>query len=258
MLDDKEIASLAKVRRIRPWQEERRYLQAMVLYSLSRSPPVLKGGTYLWFFHGLNRFSEDLDFTATGSIDRNLVEDVSDTLLLFGLRNDVRVLKDDRHVFSFRVDARGPLHRSEKDVSRTKVEISRRERVVLSPLVMRLDEPRYGLPLVFLRGMDLREVISEKVRALLTRATARDLYDLWHVVVRLDLEPDFELVAKKMDFYSKKYSHEELIRRISFMRDSWEKELGPIVIGELPSFDEVKASVLAALRAEGVREVNGR
>jgi len=257
MLDDKEIARLAKVRRIRPWQEEKRYLQALVLYSLSRSPPVLKGGTYLWFFHGLNRFSEDLDFTATVSMDRHLVEDVSDTLLLFGVRSDVRVLKDDRYVLSFRVDARGPLHRSEKDISHTNVEISRRESVLLPPLVVRLDEPRYGLPLVFLRGMDLREVISEKIRALLTRTTARDLYDLWHVMVRLGSEPDSELVGKKMDFYAKKYDQKEFIRRISMMRDSWEKELNPIVVGELPSFDEVKEGVLVALCGEGVRGVSG-
>lgn len=257
MLDDKEIASLAKVRRIRPWQEEKRYLQALVLYSLSRSPPVLKGGTYLWFFYGLNRFSEDLDFTATGSVNRQLVDDVSETLLLFGVRNDVRMLKDDRYVLSFRVDARGPHHRSEKDVSHTNVEISRRDRVMLPPLVVRLDEPRYGLPLVFLRGMDLREVVSEKIKALLTRTTARDLYDLWHVMVRLGSELDPKLVRKKMDFYGRKYDQKEFIRRISMMRGSWEKELSPIVLAELPSFDEAREGILAALRAEGVRRVSG-
>ena len=186
-------------------------------------------------------------------MDRHLVDDISETLLLFGMRSDVKMLKDDRYVLSFRVDARGPLHRSEKDVSHTNVEISRRESVLLPPLVVRLDEPRYGLPLVFLRGMDLREVISEKIRALLTRTTARDLYDLWHVMVRLGAEPDPKLVRKKMDFYGRKYDQKELIRRISMMRGSWEKELNPIIIGELPSFDEVKESVLASIRAEGAR-----
>jgi len=253
-LDRDEVASLAKVRRIRPWQEEKRYLQALVLYSLSRSPPVFKGGTYLWFFHGLNRFSEDLDFTAAGSVDRKLVQDVRETLILFGVRNDVKMLKDDRYVLAFRIDARGPLYRSEKDVSRTNVEISRRESVMLAPIVLRLDEPRYGLPIVFLKGMDLREVVSEKIRALLTRTTARDLYDLWHAMVRLGSEPDMRLLKKKMDFYAKKYSYEELKRRINMMRDSWDKELSPVVAGELPDFDDVKEDILLALRGESSHE----
>jgi len=256
MLDEDELTGLARARKMRPWQEEKRYLQALVLYSLSRSPPVLKGGTYLWFFHGLNRFSEDLDFTAVGSVGKTLVKDTGDALLLFGVRHEVKVLKDDRHVLSFRIGARGPLYRSKKDVSYVNVEISRRERVVLPPLVVRLDEARYGLPIVFLKGMDLKEVISEKIRALLTRTTARDLYDLWHVMVRLGSKPDMKLIEKKMRFYAKTYDHEELNRRIGRMRDSWEKELGPLVVGELPDFSEVKEGVLTTLRAEGTREVS--
>jgi len=30
---------------------------------------VFKGGTALWFFYGLNRFSNDLDFTLAGKVD---------------------------------------------------------------------------------------------------------------------------------------------------------------------------------------------
>ncbi|MEM4972629.1 MAG: nucleotidyl transferase AbiEii/AbiGii toxin family protein, partial [Candidatus Hadarchaeales archaeon] len=66
MLGENEILELAKARRIRPYQEELRYLQALILYSLSDSPLVAKGGTYLWMFHGLNRFSQDLDYTSIG------------------------------------------------------------------------------------------------------------------------------------------------------------------------------------------------
>lgn len=254
MLDEDELVRLAKSRRIRPWQEEKRYLQALVLYSLSQAPPVFKGGTYLWFFHGLNRFSEDLDFTATGIVNKTLSESVSNTLLLFGVSNEARVMKDDKFILSFRISARGPLYRSEKDLSRIYVEISRREKTKLTSSVAKLDEAYYGIPIVFLKGMDLKEIASEKIRAIMTRAAARDLYDLWHVVVRLHINPDLKLIEEKMSFYGKAYDPEELNIRIDSLRDSWEKELRPLVPGRLPEYTEVRQEIREALASVGERE----
>jgi len=247
MLDEDELTRLAKSRRIRPWQEEKRYLQALVLYSLSQSPPVFKGGTYLWFFHGLNRFSEDLDFTAAEAVNKALARSVSDTLLLFGVENEGQVMKDDKFILSFRITARGPLYKSQKDASRIFVEISRREKPRLTSSVVKLDEAYYGIPVVFLKGMDLKEVAAEKIRAIMTRAAARDLYDLWHVVVRLHVNPDLRLTERKMSFYGKSYNPEELNIRIDSLRDSWEKELRPLVSGRLPEYAEVRQGVRDAL-----------
>ena len=62
MLREEELIRIARMRRAKPWQEERRYIQALILYAVADWPLVLKGGTYLWLFHGLNRFSADLGF----------------------------------------------------------------------------------------------------------------------------------------------------------------------------------------------------
>jgi len=239
MLGEEEIGRLARLRRLKPWQEERRYLQALVLYSLSEEPIVLKGGTYLWFFHGLNRFSEDLDFTAAKEVGRSMLEPVSDTLRLFGVGNDAKIVKNDRYVLSFRISARGPLFTSEKDLCHVYVEVSRRDRPRLAPLPVKLDEAYYGIPLVFLRGMDLRELVSEKVRAVMTRNTARDLYDLWYVTVRLGVKPDLAGINDKLSFYGKSFDLREFRDRVGAVQGFWEGELRPLVFGVLPEFGEV-------------------
>lgn len=242
MLSKEDLLRLARARKLRPWQEEKRYVQAMILYALSEWPMVMKGGTYLWFFHGLNRFSDDLDFTQTEL--REEPEDVSLTLKLFGLRNTFMILKDDRFTLSFRLDVWGPLSTSEKDLCRVRVDISRREKVLLKPITVRLDEPHYGIPIVFLRGMDLREVLAEKIRAAAVRGTARDLYDSWFLL-RKGIDLDRELLAKKLALYG--IGLEGLCERMRKIEHSWRSELQPLIFGHLPDFSEAYEELALAL-----------
>jgi predicted nucleotidyltransferase component of viral defense system len=62
---------------MRTWQQEKHYLQSLILTIVSDYPLVFKGGTYLWLFHGLNRFSEDLDFTAKGTLKKDFPQYIS-------------------------------------------------------------------------------------------------------------------------------------------------------------------------------------
>jgi len=59
---------------------------------------------------------------------------IKDTLSLFGVQSNVKTIKDDRYTLSLRVDAVGPLFKSEADICRVYIEISRREEVILQPL----------------------------------------------------------------------------------------------------------------------------
>jgi len=145
MLRGEEIIKIARLRKLKPWQEEKRYLQALVLYAVSEWPLVLKGGTYLWLFHGLNRFSVDLDFTVTGNISTNKAREIPEALRQFGAESTAEVLKDDRDTLTIRVAVKGPLYRTEK----VRLDISRREKPLLKPISVRLDEPLYGILYTF-------------------------------------------------------------------------------------------------------------
>ena len=87
MISEKQAMEIAKIKSLKPWQEEKHYVMSVALMGLSEEPLVFKGGTYLWFFHGLPRFSEDLDFTATAKTTSPVEEKVSKTLKLFGIEN---------------------------------------------------------------------------------------------------------------------------------------------------------------------------
>lgn len=46
---------------------------------------VFKGGTYLWLFHGLPRFSEDLDFTVLSGINSAIILNENDLSSLLSI-----------------------------------------------------------------------------------------------------------------------------------------------------------------------------
>jgi len=245
MLGEDELLALARARRIRPYQEELRYLQALILYSLSDSPLVAKGGTYLWMFHGLNRFSQDLDYTSIGGLPQNLPRKVEETLMLFGVEGKGEVLKSDEFTFTFRLKLRGPLYHGEKDLRFVRVEVSLREKVK-SIIPVRLEEFHYGIPLTYLRGMGLEEVLTEKIRAFLVRGEVKDLYDLWFLIKK-GIKLDSGLLKEKLSFYGMKLELNDFLEKVEGMRYAW-RGLEPMVFGLLPPFDEV-LSVLRDLRA---------
>ena len=144
-----------------------------MLNSISELPVVFKGGTYLWFFHGLRRFSEDLDFTASEELPEAVAEGVSKSLALFGVENELKKIADSETTISFRISANGPLNTGLKDRCIVYVEISKREKVVEDTISLKFDRPEYQLPIKSLAGMALEEVGAEKVRAILTRQRAQ-------------------------------------------------------------------------------------
>jgi len=246
MLDRRKVVELSKLRGLKPWQEEKRYVQSLVVYSLRATDTVMKGGTYLWLFHSLDRFSDDVDYSATDGLGMNwnqLQRTVTGTLGMFGVRSTAKLVKDDGYTLSFRVDAVGPLYESGHDTCRVYVEISRREKIMLPPTPVKLDEPDYGIPVVFIRGMNLSELAGEKVRAIIKRGMARDVYDLWFLIKRKKVSIYRDIVDKKLGFYGLKFSRERFVSSIEATRSSWEKELRSIVVGELPSPDEILKEV---------------
>src|SRR3990167_9382115 len=74
MITKKELQDYARLKGLTLGNAEKDYLIDIALLSISRNTKnelVFKGGTCLYKFHKLNRFSEDLDFSATDKIDLN-------------------------------------------------------------------------------------------------------------------------------------------------------------------------------------------
>lgn len=72
MIDRNELGEYARALKYNIYQAEKDYVQHVflaALYSVSATEFVFKGGTALQKAYGLDRFSEDLDFTASASVD---------------------------------------------------------------------------------------------------------------------------------------------------------------------------------------------
>ena len=238
MLEKKELMQIAKLKGLKPWQQEKHYVQAVLLEVLADFPLVFKGGTYLWFFHGLPRFSEDLDFTLKENLPENLHEKVSNSLELFGIPNSIKVISNNKTTFSFRLSIKGPLNTSYIDECRVYVEISKRECIEEKVNSIKLEFPEYNLPTKRASGMSLNEICAEKIRAIMTRKKARDLYDLQYLIEKKNVSFNELLADKKLAYYNKKFTKKEFLDKAKEKKDYFKKELKNLVFDELPEFNQ--------------------
>lgn len=247
MLSRDELLSICRLRKTKPWQEEKRYAQILALNAIASESVVMNGGTYLWLFHGLNRFSEDLDFTAKEELSEDIGQRIVDSMGLYGVSAERGMIKDDRLSLSFRLQIRGPLYVTERTTCYLWIEISKREMTRLPDILTEVDEPKYGIPPFYLRGMNLDECVAEKIRAIMTRNAPRDLYDLWYLTKKQGRSARQELINAKLSFYRLKYSRDSLIEEMQKYGVSWSRALKPMIFGPLPEFEHVVSDIASAL-----------
>ncbi|MCI2413601.1 MAG: nucleotidyl transferase AbiEii/AbiGii toxin family protein, partial [Cuniculiplasma sp.] len=133
-------------------------MQTLILNSLADFPLVFKGGTYLWLFHGLRGFSEDLDFTVDGKLIDKIPELTSHSISLMGISNELKIIKNNTITLFYRILSQGPLYTGNLDSTPVYVEMSKREKVIDKPIALRFNFPEYSLPVRILSGMSLDEV----------------------------------------------------------------------------------------------------
>ena len=237
------------------YQLEKDYLQYIVLVEIfkrSKGKLVFKGETALQKFYGLDRFSEDLDFTAD-SVDE--IRGVEEALQAITRMYGASFKKTENEVsVSFNLKIEGPLFEKPQSMQTIIIEISKREKVLLKPLLIRLIPKYRDLEAQLVVVMDKDEILAEKARALLTRRRARDLYDTYFLLNK-GAKIDFELINKKLEYYSKKFDFSVLVSRINDLKSEWNKELG-ILMEYPPDFQEMAEFVLKSFR-EAEKAVRG-
>ena len=92
---------------------------------------VFKGGTALYKLHGLNRFSEDLDFTLIDSkLDlQKLLKNVISDLRNINVHAKIKEFDDYKNQKNIKLEIKGPLYKGNKDdLSLITINISLREK----------------------------------------------------------------------------------------------------------------------------------
>jgi len=246
MITKSELIDLTRISGFKPHQQEKHYIQVLVLrsiYSTITDELIFKGGTALLLFYGLNRFSEDLDFTMINEIDsEKLVANIKKDLENMGIKHKISGIKEDNLSLSFKIGAEGPLFEREIERCFVKVDISKREKVKESN-ILELKTDYKGIIGFSVKIMSEKEILSEKIRALLTRNQSRDLFDIYFLLKK-GIKFDKNLVEKKLEYYKKKFSRKEFSEAVKKKKSIWIPELNPFILGVLPKFHEVEKYVL--------------
>ncbi|MEI7718972.1 MAG: nucleotidyl transferase AbiEii/AbiGii toxin family protein [archaeon] len=250
MITKQELSDLCRITHFKPYQQEKHYMQTVILnsiYSTITNELIFKGGTCLLFFYGLNRFSEDLDFTLIKEIDtERLVSNIKKDLETLGIPNKISEIEETNLSISFKIGAEGPLFNKEIERCFVKIDVSKREEVLKYEIIETRTNYKeilgFSIPV-----MAKEEIFAEKIRAIMTRNQARDLYDL-DFLIKLGVKPNLELVNKKLSFYKKEFNKEEFEKAILIKENIWISELTPFILGKFSTFKEVKDSVFKSLK----------
>jgi len=252
MITKQELLDLTRISHFKPHQQEKHYIQTIILnsiYSTLTDELVFKGGTCLLLFYGLNRFSEDLDFTMTKEFDsKKLIHNIGKDLENMGINYKISDLDESSISLSFKVGVEGPLFNKEIERCFVKIEISKREKVEnLKTLELKNN---YREIIGFsMNVMSEKEILSEKVRALLTRNQARDLFDIYFLLNK-NIEFDTDLINKKLSYYNKTFDRKEFIKAVKSKDSIWVSELNPFVLGKIPKFKDVEKYVLGKVKSK--------
>jgi predicted nucleotidyltransferase component of viral defense system len=171
-----------------------------------------------------------LDFTLKTNIDIEKVIKKSTTgLTIFGCESTERKKKEDRLGVTYMIKIKGPLFTGvEQSHSFIRLEISKREQVIL-PAVVKTITPIYNdLPPYSVSVMNPSEIMAEKVRAILTRNKARDIYDLWFLIQK-KITTTNHIISSKLNYYDIKFNLDLLKKSIKEKEKIWDKEMKQLV-----------------------------
>lgn len=68
-------------------------------------------------------------------------------------------------------------------------------------------------PYPIIKCLSWEEILAEKIRALMHRAKGRDLFDIWYLLSK-EIGINWGMVNKKMAYYSRKITLEDLVDKI--------------------------------------------
>ena len=230
MITKEQVVNLVKKKKINETTIFREYLQLLFLSELYKEKEsqkiFFKGGTAIHLIYKAPRFSEDLDF----SVELKEKEFLSFIKKLFG-----RISKIENVKFQEKNSITGrrflltapPTILSYKTF--VNLDFSFREKV-LEPQksIIETDYPVLFTSFVYHLSKD--EIFAEKIRAILTRAKGRDLYDLWFLLNQ-GAAIDNNLVKEKLKYYNLTgVKKDKILSQIeSFSKDKFILDLRPFV-----------------------------
>ncbi len=258
MIKPGEIQQKARELGVRDQQIEKDYILSWILKGVAQHEQlfkaiVFKGGTVLKkiYFEGY-RFSEDLDFTL-------LDHEIGNEQILGWFKETFEYTMEEANIpleiidnnehedggINFYISYIGPLG-GQGNNKRVKIDISRSEQLVFEPLVKDVFIDYTDLEEHQLLCYPLEEVLVEKMRSVMQRMQARDLYDIWYLLEEHGMDIDFYMNEFEAKCKSKAINHAEfpkkVTERLPQYKGRWQSSMHE-QIKDLPDFDQVEREV---------------
>jgi len=237
-MNAQDLEKYSRLRNLNLGQAEKDYYQNIILFALYgkfTDELVFKGGTALFKCYGLNRFSEDLDFTLAQ--EKDVIGVVTKGLDDFGIKHLAKNVIDSSTSKKYKIKIEGPLYKGmERTLCSVTVDVSLREKVLFEPNIIATGHHMDVIPVFDVYVMKEEEVFAEKVRAIIMRESARDLYDL-AFLSKKGVKVEMSTIAKKLELNSLKFDKGEFLKKCKALDSNWDNELRSFV-KHVPAFKE--------------------
>ena len=239
MISLDELNKIKEEKKTNLYYEEKEYIQYIFLNALSKFSDkfVFKGGTCLKICYGLERASEDLDFSTNMYVNKikEVVRKCMKDFELLGMEYEIYSEKEFEG--NLRIEARfkGPLFQGKKASTNTlKIDFNKRKsKHKVAKVIQKLFS---DVPLFTMVALDEKEILAEKIRTLINRGEPRDLYDIW-VMFSKKINVDKKFLAEKLKEEKSNISDLKLPSK-----EEYEVDLKNL-LNFLPDYEQVKKEV---------------
>lgn len=217
MIPKSEIFAVARTSGIRAENIERDYVLGWLLKSIVETNGftgryAFKGGTALRKLYFPDyRYSQDLDFTVLSAMSERDLRQVLEAAVQSGKQSSGIAFRvadfvttreiPDEEAYRVRIEYEGPLGRLGGTQPRITIDVTLYEKVVLPLAQKQLHHPYSDKDACqsAVAVYPLEEMLAEKMRALLRRRYARDVYDLWYLFKYHSDEMNLKAARRALD-----------------------------------------------------------
>jgi len=208
---------------------------------------VFKGGTSLRLAHGLNRFSEDLDFNIVEGDPKRILETAIKGMERTGIPAKIGSFQDRKNVYLAILKYQGPLY-SGTHISEGSLEVEfSKNTVILEPVWITIICPYPDVGTYTVRSMALDEILSEKIRSLKQRRKPRDLYDVWYILLKGAVVRSGLLSEKMREVGLDPLSHIEILDGYDISEKEWDRDMWNLMT-RVPSLDAIRKEIMERIQ----------
>jgi len=223
---------------------EKDYFLTLLLFQIKDIGKIyLKGGTAInKILLSHKRLSEDLDFTCEKDVKKTLEE----------IKNAIQDKDEFTHlekVNSTDGYIRAKIHYKSYFQKEATIILDLNEKASVHLDPEQVDLPNFYDLEFKINMLNRKELVAEKIRALITRNQPRDYFDVYHLLEKYKV--DWNLVEKKVKEAGEKYNRERILKNTQKVYSRWEEDLLPLVKEELTFIECIRK-----LRKELIHDQN--